>query len=112
MIVEVIFWVKLLIMLWKSCEYDLLIDNLICILESTLNVTSFAMSDNFYIADKSTNYPIKVRGIEIHPNPVVGGKPAQFKILASSGKITYSLLLYFHLFVSPLLWLKPFFYFP
>jgi hypothetical protein len=35
--------------------------------------------------DKKANYPVKVSGIEILPNPVVSGDPANFKISATSG---------------------------
>jgi len=38
------------------------------------------------IADKRANYLVKISGIEIHPDPIEGGKPAQFKILATAGK--------------------------
>ncbi|OIW05899.1 hypothetical protein TanjilG_23686 [Lupinus angustifolius] len=40
----------------------------------------------FKYCDKKGNYDVKVSGIEISPNPVVSGNPANFKISASSGK--------------------------
>ncbi|CAJ2654787.1 putative phosphatidylglycerol/phosphatidylinositol transfer protein DDB_G0282179 [Trifolium pratense] len=40
----------------------------------------------FKYCDKKANYPVKVTGIEILPNPVVSGDPANFKISATSGK--------------------------
>lgn len=42
------------------------------------------------IADKRANYPVKIKGIEIHPDPIQGGQPALFKISATSGKIIRS----------------------
>jgi hypothetical protein len=41
--------------------------------------------DEKMIVDKKANYPVKVSGIEILPNPVVSGDPANFKISATSG---------------------------
>ncbi|XP_019413099.1 PREDICTED: putative phosphatidylglycerol/phosphatidylinositol transfer protein DDB_G0282179 [Lupinus angustifolius] len=40
----------------------------------------------FKYCDQKGNYAVKVSGIEISPNPVVSGEPANFKISASSGK--------------------------
>ncbi|KAM7522640.1 hypothetical protein LguiA_012542 [Lonicera macranthoides] len=36
--------------------------------------------------DKKANYDVKVSGVEISPDPVAKGKPATFKISASSGE--------------------------
>ncbi|KAK7342068.1 hypothetical protein VNO80_25011 [Phaseolus coccineus] len=36
--------------------------------------------------DKKTNYPVKVSGVDISPDPVKSGHPATFKIYATSGK--------------------------
>ncbi|GAB2274528.1 hypothetical protein Dimus_009296 [Dionaea muscipula] len=36
--------------------------------------------------DKKGDYAVKVKGVEISPNPVVSGQPATFSIHASSGK--------------------------
>jgi len=50
--------------------------------------------------DKKADYPVKVTGIEILPNPVVSGAPATFKISATSGNnyIFISLFLLFYSF--------------
>ncbi|XP_004506242.1 uncharacterized protein [Cicer arietinum] len=40
----------------------------------------------FKYCDKKADYAVKVTGIEILPNPVVSGDPANFKISATSGK--------------------------
>jgi hypothetical protein len=37
-------------------------------------------------AEKGNNYPVKVSGVEIVPDPVAPGQPATFKIIASTGK--------------------------
>ncbi|KAI5018044.1 hypothetical protein ZWY2020_042932 [Hordeum vulgare] len=37
--------------------------------------------------DKGRHYPVKVSGVEISPDPVVRGKPATFKISASTGNL-------------------------
>jgi hypothetical protein len=41
--------------------------------------------DEKMCVDKKADYPVKVTGIEILPNPVVSGDPANFKISATSG---------------------------
>jgi hypothetical protein len=44
--------------------------------------------DNFFwlwFADKTKNYPVKVNGVKIVPDPVKRGVPTTFKISASSG---------------------------
>ncbi|KAK8697683.1 hypothetical protein V6N13_113822 [Hibiscus sabdariffa] len=41
---------------------------------------------SFKYCDKEDNYVVKVRGIEISPNPVARGKPATFTISASTGQ--------------------------
>ena len=51
------------------------------------------------IADKRAKYPVKISGIKIHPEPIEGGKPAQFKILATAGKITGSIF-FLHFYLS------------
>ncbi|XP_058752745.1 uncharacterized protein LOC131625928 [Vicia villosa] len=43
----------------------------------------------FKYCDKKEDYPVKVTGVEILPNPVVSGNPANFKISATSGKALY-----------------------
>lgn len=49
--------------------------------------------------DKKADYPVKVTGIEILPNPVVSGAPATFKISATSGNYIFiSLFLLFTVF--------------
>ncbi|KAB1199559.1 hypothetical protein CJ030_MR2G020346 [Morella rubra] len=40
--------------------------------------------------DKKGNYPVKVRNVEISPDPVVSGKPATFKIYASTEVVELS----------------------
>lgn len=47
--------------------------------------------------DKKADYAVKVTGIEILPNPVVSGDPANFKISATSGNL--SLIFYFFIFI-------------
>ncbi|KAL2328393.1 hypothetical protein Fmac_021820 [Flemingia macrophylla] len=39
--------------------------------------------------DKKVNYAVKVSGVDISPNPVVSGEPANFKISATSGQAIY-----------------------
>jgi hypothetical protein len=36
--------------------------------------------------EKGKNYPVKVSGVEIVPDPVAPGQPATFKVIASTGK--------------------------
>ncbi|KAF7818869.1 putative phosphatidylglycerol/phosphatidylinositol transfer protein [Senna tora] len=36
--------------------------------------------------DKKTDYDVKVRGIEISPNPIARGQPAKFSISATTGE--------------------------
>ncbi|XP_030960728.1 uncharacterized protein LOC126724783 [Quercus robur] len=36
--------------------------------------------------DKKADYPVKVSGVVVSPNPVVSGKPATFNISATTGK--------------------------
>ncbi|KAK7839080.1 uncharacterized protein LOC112040822 [Quercus suber] len=36
--------------------------------------------------DKKVDYPVKVSGVVVSPNPVVSGKPATFNISATTGK--------------------------
>ncbi|AES88175.2 leguminosin group578 secreted peptide [Medicago truncatula] len=55
---------------------------------STLFLSSQA-NVTFKYCDKKADYPVKVTGIEILPNPVVSGAPATFKISATSGKALY-----------------------
>jgi len=40
------------------------------------------------------NYPVKVSGVEIVPDPVEPGNPATFKISASTGTVDFPLRLY------------------
>lgn len=49
-------------------------------------------------ADKKQNYAVKVAGVDIVPDPVVRGKPATFKISASSGDISLCCPLFLFLF--------------
>ncbi|KAL5199017.1 hypothetical protein ABZP36_002529 [Zizania latifolia] len=44
-----------------------------------------AVTDVEY-CNKGKNYPVKVRGVEIVPDPVARGEPATFKISASTDK--------------------------
>jgi len=37
------------------------------------------------LAEKGLDYPVKVSGVEVVPDPVVRGEPATFKISASTG---------------------------
>lgn len=39
----------------------------------------------FEYCNKTANYPVKVSAVEIHPYPIKGGKPAEFKIFATAG---------------------------
>jgi len=52
----------------------------ICLLSSAI-----ARGTDFEYCNKKADYPVKISGIEIHPDPIEGGKPAQFKISATSG---------------------------
>ncbi|KAK9755821.1 hypothetical protein RND81_01G053400 [Saponaria officinalis] len=51
-------------------------------------------------ADKKGKYAVKVKGVEMNPDPVVSGEEAKFKISATSGKsITggeVTITVYFH----------------
>ena len=38
-------------------------------------------------ADVKGDYDVKVKGVDISPNPVVRGKPATFSISAFTGKL-------------------------
>uniref|UniRef100_A0A1D1Y5X8 Putative phosphatidylglycerol/phosphatidylinositol transfer protein DDB_G0282179 n=1 Tax=Anthurium amnicola TaxID=1678845 RepID=A0A1D1Y5X8_9ARAE len=38
-----------------------------------------------HYCDKQADYAVKVKGVQINPNPVVRGKPAKFSISASTG---------------------------
>ena len=40
-------------------------------------------------AGRGKKYPVKVSGVEIVPDPVQPGKPATFKISASTGMAAY-----------------------
>lgn len=40
-------------------------------------------------ADKKANYDVKVEGVDMVPDPVVSGKPATFKISASTGNFIF-----------------------
>ena len=43
--------------------------------------------------DKKADYPVKVSGVEISPDPVESGKPATFKISATSSNLSLFLLI-------------------
>jgi hypothetical protein len=40
-----------------------------------------------WFAEKGKDYPVKVTGVEIVPDPVQPGSPATFKISATTGKL-------------------------
>jgi len=46
---------------------------------------TLASNTKVQYCDKHADYPVKVSGVEISPNPIVGGKPATFSIAASTG---------------------------
>ncbi|ONK64400.1 uncharacterized protein A4U43_C07F25460 [Asparagus officinalis] len=52
----------------------------ICLLSSSL-----VRGIDFEYCNKRANYPVNINGVEIHPDPIQGGQPAQFKISASAG---------------------------
>ncbi|KAL6880576.1 hypothetical protein ACP4OV_012141 [Aristida adscensionis] len=45
-----------------------------------------ASATDFEYCNKGKKYPVKVSGVEIVPDPIARGKPAQFKISASTDK--------------------------
>ncbi|KAL6647855.1 hypothetical protein ACP70R_015292 [Stipagrostis hirtigluma subsp. patula] len=45
-----------------------------------------ATATDFEYCKKNNKYPVKVKGVEIVPDPVVRGEPAKFKISASTDK--------------------------
>lgn len=51
--------------------------------------------------DKNGEYAVKVKGVDMSPDPVVRGKPATFRISASTGKFRFFfcfvLRLFFHI---------------
>ncbi|KAK4255308.1 hypothetical protein QN277_008322 [Acacia crassicarpa] len=48
--------------------------------------SSHAQARRVKYCDKDQNYAVKVSGVDILPDPVVRGKPATFKISASTGE--------------------------
>lgn len=63
--------------------------NLFLLLSFSILFLSSQAKVTFKYCDKKADYPVKVTGIEILPNPVVSGAPATFKISATSGKALY-----------------------
>lgn len=46
-----------------------------------------------FFVDKKADYAVKVSGVEISPDPVESGKPATFKISATSSNLSLFLLI-------------------
>lgn len=66
---------------------------------SLIPLTKAAASEPSY-CDSDTSYPVKVKSVDIDPNPVVSGAPATFKISAiadealSGGKLSIDVFFY------------------
>ncbi|KAJ6796843.1 phosphatidylglycerol/phosphatidylinositol transfer protein-like [Iris pallida] len=58
-------------------------------LSALLLVSTFlpspAQATSFEYCNKRAKYPVKISGINISPDPIQGGKPAQFNISATTG---------------------------
>jgi hypothetical protein len=46
-----------------------------------------SLTNFLWFAEKGKDYPVKVTGVEIVPDPVQPGSPATFKISATTGKL-------------------------
>uniref|UniRef100_A0A0C9RPN7 TSA: Wollemia nobilis Ref_Wollemi_Transcript_28759_990 transcribed RNA sequence n=1 Tax=Wollemia nobilis TaxID=56998 RepID=A0A0C9RPN7_9CONI len=68
------------------------------IISATVNAADVSTSTSYCGSEES--YPVKVKSVDIDPNPVVSGKPATFKISATSqnaisgGKLTIEVIFY------------------
>lgn len=51
-------------------------------------------------AEKGADYPVKVSGVDMSPNPIARGKPATFNISATTGTRTQLQLPLFFYFSS------------
>ncbi|VAI37696.1 unnamed protein product [Triticum turgidum subsp. durum] len=60
--------------------------DLLLLAAALLLSASCAAAADFEYCKKGRHYPVKVRGVEIVPDPVVRGEPATFKISASTDK--------------------------
>lgn len=49
---------------------------------------SFYLVFNAKFADKKADYPVKIHGVTISPDPVVRGKKATFEVSATTGEIS------------------------
>ncbi|XP_041024872.1 putative phosphatidylglycerol/phosphatidylinositol transfer protein DDB_G0282179 [Juglans microcarpa x Juglans regia] len=49
-------------------------------------LVSLTLATDVKYCDKNVDYDVKVKGVEIIPDPVARGKPATFSISASTGK--------------------------
>jgi hypothetical protein len=45
----------------------------------------FSLTISLGLAEKGRDYPVKVTGVEVIPDPVIRGEPATFRISASTG---------------------------
>ncbi|EXB38413.1 hypothetical protein L484_022312 [Morus notabilis] len=61
----------------KKLSFVVLFSSLFLLLPS-------AQSTNVKYCDKKGKYDVKVKGVEISPDPVVSGEPATFNIAAST----------------------------
>ncbi|XP_039041243.1 putative phosphatidylglycerol/phosphatidylinositol transfer protein DDB_G0282179 [Hibiscus syriacus] len=59
---------------------------LLPLLSISLFLLPFLQATDFNYCDKKGNYVVKVKGVDISPNPVARGKPATFSISASTDK--------------------------
>ncbi|KAJ6834820.1 phosphatidylglycerol/phosphatidylinositol transfer protein-like [Iris pallida] len=50
-----------------------------------LLLLSLAQATSFEYCNKRAKYPVRISGVSISPEPVQGGKPAQFNISATTG---------------------------
>ncbi|ONK65106.1 uncharacterized protein A4U43_C07F33740 [Asparagus officinalis] len=56
----------------------------VCLLSSLI-----VQGTDFEYCNKKANYPVKISGVEIQPDPIETGKPAKFKISATTGDVIY-----------------------
>jgi hypothetical protein len=57
---------------------------------------SFSLTISLGPAEKGRDYPVKVTGMEVIPDPVIHGEPATFRISASMGnqsQLCYELMM-------------------
>lgn len=59
------------------------------ILYVLLLLNKFILTNFIIYADKKTHYGVKVKGVEITPNPIARGQPATFSIAATTGIMQY-----------------------